>query len=163
MDTIVNITKIVFDDKLKSFISEIKAGMSNEIDYLSELGSASIHPQDNQAGQHYFRNYFKENKSSLNYINNKTQLSKQDMFALFTCLVIDIDKLTVWEDVFNTANIDDVSGNRPDEEDNRKFEFTCVCGQQIMDICKLECPITTRSIVVGYCCVRKNLISNTQA
>ena len=159
----VNVTRIMFDDKLKAFIKEIKATMGSEIDFLSELVSASLDiPHDE--GQRFFRNYFKENKDALNYINDKPVMAKPDIFALFTCLMIDISKLTIWEDVFKEAFIDDVSGQRLEYEDeSRTFNYTCVCGQHIMEICRLNSPDSRRSVVVGNCCVRKNLICNPQA
>ena len=161
MQQYANQTDIIFDDALKRYITNIKIKYSCEIEELANLESALI---SNLCGQHFFRTYFRDHKLHLNYISITPRLVKPDMFALFTCLIIEINNLSSWEEVFNNPTVDDVIGQLPEDyDDSSTYEHTCVCGQHIKNICRMGSPVSRLSLIVGNCCIQKNLITNEPA
>ena len=85
-----NVTNIIFDEKLKLFIKEMREHLNNKFDKYDK--SILFEKQD------YAIQYVKTNKSKLTLKNNRLN-TMPDMFCINICLFINIDSYSSFEEM----------------------------------------------------------------
>jgi len=168
-----NITKVIFNDKLKKLYDEIHSKYPNEITNLSNIvSSKSANP--------FIRDVFRKNIDNIDLLSNK-KLTKCDFFALITGLCVDYNELEDWEDVM--YYFDDIKWVNQYENDYEENHFTecniyermsiindnsgnginstCICGETIRNIFYLY-KDGYEELVIGCICASKKIIKNNK-
>jgi hypothetical protein len=144
-------TTIIFNDKLKEVVSQVRRENWGLVNILGEV-DACIRDGEINANRG-IREAFDVHIGRLDFNHPQTSFKKQDYFVLFMCVISSrLDEINKWEELIAKSDIRGV------EVILRAQDCTCCCGQPIKDICMM---ISDNSgCIVGNCCVQKNLISN---
>jgi hypothetical protein len=148
MDSIENITKIIFNDKLKYYIKEIH-DTYNLNDLLSDDMKVIIKLQDQ------LRKVFTADMCFDIEANKSNKLTKGDFFTLFMCLITNIDKHSSYKTIFDNIKY------KPDKVfEKRDFAFeivNCSCSKNIhlMNAFMIKNTETNLSLVLECVCIEK--------
>ena len=168
-----NITKVIFNDKLKKLYDEIHRKYPDDITKLSNIAtSISANP--------FIRDVFRKNKDNIDLLSNK-KLTTTDYFALITGLCVNYNELNNWDEVMDY--FDDIEWVNMYVNDYEEKHFTdcniyermsiindnsgnenhssCICGQVITKICCLF-KNGYEILVIGQICALKKIIKNNK-
>jgi len=168
-----NITKVIFNDKLKKLYDEIHRKYPDDITKLSNIAtSISANP--------FIRDVFRKNKDNIDLLSNK-KLTTTDYFALITGLCVNYNELNNWDEVMDY--FDDIEWVNMYVNDYEEKHFTdcniyermsiindnsgnenhssCICGQVITKICCLF-KNGYEILVIGQICAFKKIIKNNK-
>lgn len=148
---VYNPTTIIYNDKLKTIIREIKSNHPQQISLLGTVFASmrAVNPNTHT----YIRDILDEYHDKFDFTTPTKSFKNQDYFALFMCLITDdLDINDCWETVMELMDIEQVDDIR------HSIDCTCCCGHFIQELCMLASG--PNSCIVGNCCVEKNVIKN---
>jgi len=153
MDSIENITKIIFNDRLKDYIKKIH-DTYNLNSLLSDDMKVIIKQQDKLREVFALEMWFDIE------VNKSNKLTKGDFFTLFMCLITNIDNHSSYKTIFDNIKY------KPDKVfEKRDFAFemvNCSCSKNIhlMNAFMIKNIETNLSLVLGCVCIEKKKILN---
>lgn len=134
---VINITNIVFDDKLKEFIMKTKERV--DLSGLSLMSSKTI--DDVLELQEELRIYFVKNQYENMLTGNKKlrlNTNNPDFYALFLLLISNVSDYDNWRNVMvlikRQTNVTDFEDKAEDNYANDK-PFHCACGKHLKVRC----------------------------
>ncbi len=168
-----NITKVIFNDKLKKLYDELHSKYPDDITNLSNIATSKF-------ANPFIRDVFRKNKDNIDLLSNK-KLTKCDFFALITGLCVEYNELEEWEDVlYYFDDIEWVNQYENDYEENHftdcniyerisiindnsgnGIKSTCICGETIGNIFCLY-KDGYEELIIGSICAFKKIIKNNK-
>ena len=166
--------ELVFDDKLVSFTKDAKLKFNRELIILSqELNEVSRnHVQKCMEIQEAIREYMIKNQYNLTFVKDTFRLSKRPpshstLFALFMCIMSDIDECSSFDDVMYQIDSDNLecSALLLEYEEDDANEGACACGHRVIleNIYVINNYYTGLKSWVGCDCVNKNKLVTKEA
>lgn len=161
----LNLTHIVFDDKLKQLFRNTHTDKSDILEgfHINNLDMVGL-----SLDQQTLLEWFQLNIQHINFSRNTKTLSKPDYFALFCGLVVDFEGINSWVDVLEQFDnvtfvstkvggcvVVDTSGSEIPSN-----TMNCCCGKCIKNTYTLSCEKTQRKLVIGSQCITKVSIVN---
>tara|TARA_Y100000591_G_scaffold139303_1_gene119641 strand:- start:390 stop:1025 length:636 start_codon:yes stop_codon:yes gene_type:complete len=143
----VNETSIIYDEKLFTFLDKIEKLF--DTDHLGSTGySERVYRE--------IRGFISTNIYDLNHTKNP-HCNNKDFFAIFIALISDYRNYNEWEELINACyKMEDV----PDHEHEHVSNLTCCCGHNITNVYSIQNKSTSKKVIVGCDCVKKNMITN---
>lgn len=162
---VINITNIVFDDKLKEFIMKTKERV--DLSGLSLMSSKTI--DDVLELQEDLRIYFVKNQYENMLTGNKKlrlNTNNPDFYALFLLLISNVSDYDNWRNVMvlikRQTNVTDFEDKAEDNYANDK-PFHCACGKHLKSEMYQIYNIETKMILwLGNSCIFKDKIASPQ-
>ena len=160
---VINITNIVFDDKLKEFIMKTKERV--DLSGLALLSSKTI--DDVLELQEELREYFVKNQYE-NMLNGNKKLrintNNPDFYALFLLLISNVSDYDNWRNVMVLIK------HQLEPTDYEKYNhatnvsFHCACGKLLTsgDMYKIYNIETKMMVWLGNSCILKDKIASPQ-
>lgn len=155
---------IVFDDKFKIFIKKLQERLNDELECLQEyilnkiiIGTEEI--------QYKIREYIIKHQDEFNYEKKnkitETNHSNTDFFAIFVCLLVNIDTCDNFNDVWiHVRKHHKLTEASTEKEEGTYENYKCACSQicSVDNLYIISNDILRRSIMVGSVCIQKNYI-----
>ena len=162
---VINITNIVFDDKLKEFIMKTKERV--DLSGLALMSSKTI--DDVLELQEELRIYFVKNQYENMLTGNKKlrlNTNNPDFYALFLLLISNVSDYDNWRNVMvlikRQTNVTDFEDKSEDNYANDK-PFHCACGKHLKSEMFQIYNIETKMILwLGNSCIFKDKIASPQ-
>jgi len=167
-----NVTNIIFDEKLKLFIKEMREHLNNKFDRHDK--SVLFQKQD------YAIQYVKTNKSKITLKNNKLN-TMPDMFCINICLFINIDSYSSFEEMdiqsilknlylnlkqmvkHILGNIDNIYGLTGSDNSHYNYGECCCSKKHIKSRNIYYCINENYSCYFGCDCIDKSNIHTKKA
>lgn len=160
---VINITNIVFDDKLKEFIMKTKERV--DLSGLALLSSKTI--DDVLELQEELREYFVKNQYE-NMLNGNKKLrintNNPDFYALFLLLISNVSDYDNWRNVMVLIKhkLEPIDYEKYNHATN--VSFHCACGKLLTsgDMYKIYNIETKMMVWLGNSCILKDKIASPQ-
>ena len=160
---VINITNIVFDDKLKEFIMKTKERV--DLSGLSLMSSKTI--DDVLELQEELRIYFVKNQYKNMLTGNKKlrlNTNNPDFYALFLLLISNVSDYDNWRNVMVLIknNLEPIDYEKYNHATN--VSFHCACGKLLTsgDMYKIYNIETKMMVWLGNSCILKDKIASPQ-
>lgn len=162
----LNVTTIIFNDKLKDWINELIIYFGDDMEILSEFNGYEL--QEILDFQAYIRTVFIQ-KQYINMLSNGAKLTSHcvnysNIFALFMLLICDnINDCNYWGDVMTNIKKKTAIDYLDLHDTPIEYNLNCLCGKSVtVELYLIVNTKTNMKLYAGCICIWKSGIATKQ-